>query len=1733
MPQNKEATQFLSRIAMLPKGNVSLDAVLQPSLDDEADLRKLFATDKRNARLKDIHAGLVDIFAAPSDIRTTRARVVTSDSDRDAQHVMALSDALRRKEGSAAMVDSLEAFKKNWSVFTENSLSQLFDWSNVIAAGGSVQACLMPLPKAETASKRAMRKYYHEKAFPSSDVDLFLYGLTRQEAERKIISIYEAVRDSVPWDVTCVRTKHTISILSQYPYRSVQIVLRLYSSPAEILAGFDVDVACCAYDGDRVWANPRAIVSMMRQSNTVDMTRRSPSYEVRLAKYSSRGFEVYIPGLKRSKIDPTIYERAVSRVQGLARLLAIEKLATPEIRNQYRRQRSVLRGHNYSAAYTRPERRYKSDLKADAAFSGLELSDYDVINLHVPYGPEWDARRIEKLIYKTDFGVNSPYNPKNKDRHLHRHYAFFGTMEECMEDCCEHCPEPRNAEEHILQDEEDKSYVRGRILFIEEDPGRQSVSGSFNPIDEGEWSETAYIQATAKFFGAISKNDTITVTRMIEDGEDVNHRDHVGRTPLHVAIISNSVESANILIDAGARMTTRLVGGRTSFHLAAQTGQTSLVKKMLARSAYNEAKSVEEKLKAEETEENLEVTERVRMSSEDDWSSESDDGKAPQKASMKSDTEKDPDPLEDDKKKPDILDISNPDWDFGITPLGYAILSGSLEVVDVLLVAGADPNHAGRAKDADPLHPLTLTIYTQDEEHAARIAERLVAAQAISSTADKNLLTIFHRMVVAGRTKIVMSLLNRDPNAKKVLDFPAWAGLGLVFPLVSSVLSGDYATLSVLVAYGAKLVYSPEDASRALRANRRGPWSHVHSPVGVALTQHDEVISLLIALGATVDVFIDSPNVNTLQWVSAMYKKLRTPNVPRTTQEPPVDDTWAQYNAYLAAVLPTKEEGGIVKPQKARSAAVPHLDEEHALAMADYYARVETILHAYSVMPQALQSGEVPTSQTTGQQHGAPQRTAYNHHIKYGSKPIPAHLKVFYDELYEACWTGDNATVQELCLPKNLKESKEPIQISVLTMVFAGPFHSPFVGWGWTPFLVALHRRHWETARLVIAIAMAQYQASGPPFDPIVDILSDDEDDSEKGFYDSDEDSEEDDSQRKEIDFVDLAARPSAIRAEVSAKKMLETKSLLLRVDGKRIYYNPLQKTIEENDFEGFVCALELYKFAGVALWPEVEAHGLVVKLDRPDMLDELTRRTGVGIPYPSNTAKNPHANLENAAEERVYLGLKVGGKWHAKTKKQMQEEHKGLTYNYDLLRNAIALGATKVIEYLAGPRVLAAYTDYAAAQSDDIAQYLKSVDNLETALPGLLGWQIDELNESPVLCAVIHNKLDILKQLIALKPNLMEEALHKRTKFVGVTALLAAASYCSSTEIVDFLLEKGCDPSERDARGWNIYHLACLSQDSRGVKFVIHLLKTLSIDLTHELMAQTSKEALNTPLMLAVKRECATTARAILDFGVDPAVILRKDAGGSTPLHIAVQNTNTAIVGLLLQYGPTEQLYTENSVGQTPLDIASLKNLPRLTAPHRRPYRPHANIDHQLCALKNAAPFNVEKQKVEIPKLRATLDALFADGRLVHDTKLATELLAFAGYMESKLAIEMARTSAAGKDTEGGDGNEVNPVAPQGTTASTYALLRDAVAARPGHRQLVHLTDVQHSVKRYFTQAEKALSTSSRRIPKRDEETKEVDPEEQRIVALKSRSMFGSASTDPRVMPYKHLPYLFDEDRF
>jgi hypothetical protein len=213
--QTPEAKAFLERVKALPDGpGVSLDAVLQSSLDDEAELRKLFAQDKTNIRLNNPYVGLVNVFAADGGIKRTRARIVDENNEEDlsGKYVMSLIGNQRRKEGAPAMVQDMTAFKRNWAIFSEGSLSQLTDWSNIIVAGGSVQACLAPLPDGLSTTKRGIREYFHKTAFPTSDIDVFLWGLTPEQAEKKCQQIYEAVADSVPWGVTCVRTKHTISI---------------------------------------------------------------------------------------------------------------------------------------------------------------------------------------------------------------------------------------------------------------------------------------------------------------------------------------------------------------------------------------------------------------------------------------------------------------------------------------------------------------------------------------------------------------------------------------------------------------------------------------------------------------------------------------------------------------------------------------------------------------------------------------------------------------------------------------------------------------------------------------------------------------------------------------------------------------------------------------------------------------------------------------------------------------------------------------------------------------------------------------------------------------------------------------------------------------------------------------------------------------------------------------------------------------------------------------------------------------------------------------------------------------------------------------------------------------------------------------------------------------------------------------------------------------------------------
>ena len=54
-----------------------------------------------------------------------------------------------------------------------------------------------------------------------------------------------------------VRTKRACTILNQYPFRHVQVILRLYKNPGEVLLGFDIDCCAVGFNGATVFAEER------------------------------------------------------------------------------------------------------------------------------------------------------------------------------------------------------------------------------------------------------------------------------------------------------------------------------------------------------------------------------------------------------------------------------------------------------------------------------------------------------------------------------------------------------------------------------------------------------------------------------------------------------------------------------------------------------------------------------------------------------------------------------------------------------------------------------------------------------------------------------------------------------------------------------------------------------------------------------------------------------------------------------------------------------------------------------------------------------------------------------------------------------------------------------------------------------------------------------------------------------------------------------------------------------------------------------------------------------------------------------------------------------------------------------------------------------------------------------------------------------------------------------------
>jgi hypothetical protein len=146
-----------------------------------------------------------------------------------------------------------------------------------------------------------------------SDIDIFVYDLTKEAAEKKIIEIYNSIKKELqnienkkmyPHKITLsfIRTPKYTLIDNKY-----QIIHRLYKDKAEILHGFDIGSSSVGFDKEKIYFTELSKFSYEYGCNIVDTSRRSTSYEHRLQKYFKRGFDIILPYFDINKTSDELY----------------------------------------------------------------------------------------------------------------------------------------------------------------------------------------------------------------------------------------------------------------------------------------------------------------------------------------------------------------------------------------------------------------------------------------------------------------------------------------------------------------------------------------------------------------------------------------------------------------------------------------------------------------------------------------------------------------------------------------------------------------------------------------------------------------------------------------------------------------------------------------------------------------------------------------------------------------------------------------------------------------------------------------------------------------------------------------------------------------------------------------------------------------------------------------------------------------------------------------------------------------------------------------------------------------------------------------------------------------------------------------------------------------------------------------------------------------------------------
>ncbi len=215
--------------------------VLDMAMKVEHQLRQYFACNRNHSKISDPYTLLIDVynvnhiydkFIDESDAPLNCFRIGHYGKrmiklERLFFENFNIRNHLKDHYNKYSVVESLSQFQINFDQFSSKLLKGM-NWNNIFCAGGACMACILPnfchelegmsyknkarvsLDASQTwrNNQDTSISQVFSKFITSSDIDLFLYDLTPEQANLKVKEIMDIIQENAPMNVLAVRSGH-------------------------------------------------------------------------------------------------------------------------------------------------------------------------------------------------------------------------------------------------------------------------------------------------------------------------------------------------------------------------------------------------------------------------------------------------------------------------------------------------------------------------------------------------------------------------------------------------------------------------------------------------------------------------------------------------------------------------------------------------------------------------------------------------------------------------------------------------------------------------------------------------------------------------------------------------------------------------------------------------------------------------------------------------------------------------------------------------------------------------------------------------------------------------------------------------------------------------------------------------------------------------------------------------------------------------------------------------------------------------------------------------------------------------------------------------------------------------------------------------------------------------------------------------------------------------------------